>query len=698
MATDYPNDLDDFTNPSAGDQVTTPGAGGHAGQHTDANDAIEAVQARVGVTGSAVQTTVDFQLSDTSGGHDHDGVNSRTISGVLTSVSGTNFGTGSAVHTSVSSSNTLNFRTFEGIGGTSTNINGNILEISSSTGLVTSVDDEKLQVVNGDLRFSDNMELTMCTFFGAALETIRIVVSESAGQAVFELDQSGSGDLTFVFSDGYYVLDTTPAASIALTQGSDTSPQLNYVYVDQATKALTGSTVSFPSTEFAPIATVLVQTAASIAASGAYKVHAWTDHTWSSGSNGHLSHINSWIRKQNATWESGVDQTLTITTIGGDPDNVIFTTASGQVLQLHDHIFPAFAAPTYYIANDSVTPYTETTDLNTLLTDSTGASMSNRFFSLVIWGCVSEETGDCKLFVNLPDGSYQSSDQVTTDAQKYANYTIPAEFKGTGFLISELKLRHQPAGGGTWTSIQEVDLRGFFPSVSAGAGAGTSSEFIDNVFRIQDETDVTKEIAFEASNISTGTTRTITVPDFDLTLINSASVASDVNALSSSLYFLSASNIFNDSTSVQGSTVSAALDTLNTGVSAAYSGGTLNMNSDDITNAGSITYGSLQSVTSSEGIITLDWSVSNKLLIDLTQSLTAITMSNPPGATNVQIMITQTSAAYTITASAWNNVIFKANTPPTITATSGAVDFLTGFFDDRTGLYYLAPVQDFRNS
>jgi hypothetical protein len=53
------------------------------------------------------------------------------------------------------------------------------------------------------------------------------------------------------------------------------------------------------------------------------------------------------------------------------------------------------------------------------------------------------------------------------------------------------------------------------PTGPAGAGSDTPA---DNVFRITDQTDTTKRIAFEASGISTSTTRTITVPDNDITL------------------------------------------------------------------------------------------------------------------------------------------------------------------------------------
>jgi len=44
------------------------------------------------------------------------------------------------------------------------------------------------------------------------------------------------------------------------------------------------------------------------------------------------------------------------------------------------------------------------------------------------------------------------------------------------------------------------------------------TDFQDDTFRIQDDVDDTKEIAFEASNITTSTTRTITMPDGDVDL------------------------------------------------------------------------------------------------------------------------------------------------------------------------------------
>jgi hypothetical protein len=59
MATNFPASLDAFTNPSSNSSVANPS---HAEQHADANDAIEALQAKVGADNSAVTTTLDYRV------------------------------------------------------------------------------------------------------------------------------------------------------------------------------------------------------------------------------------------------------------------------------------------------------------------------------------------------------------------------------------------------------------------------------------------------------------------------------------------------------------------------------------------------------------------------------------------------------------------------------------------------------------
>ena len=59
MATSFPTGLDALTNPTGASSLTSPD---HAGQHADANDAIEALEAKVGVNGSAVTTSLDYRV------------------------------------------------------------------------------------------------------------------------------------------------------------------------------------------------------------------------------------------------------------------------------------------------------------------------------------------------------------------------------------------------------------------------------------------------------------------------------------------------------------------------------------------------------------------------------------------------------------------------------------------------------------
>lgn len=59
MAVNFPTSLDEFTNPSSNSSVANPS---HAEQHADANDAIEALQAKVGVDNSEVESSLDYRV------------------------------------------------------------------------------------------------------------------------------------------------------------------------------------------------------------------------------------------------------------------------------------------------------------------------------------------------------------------------------------------------------------------------------------------------------------------------------------------------------------------------------------------------------------------------------------------------------------------------------------------------------------
>jgi hypothetical protein len=61
MATDFPVNIDDLINPGSTDSLSAPS---HSDQHSNANDAIEALQTKVGIDGSTDPNSLDYKVSD----------------------------------------------------------------------------------------------------------------------------------------------------------------------------------------------------------------------------------------------------------------------------------------------------------------------------------------------------------------------------------------------------------------------------------------------------------------------------------------------------------------------------------------------------------------------------------------------------------------------------------------------------------
>ena len=60
MATNFPASLDTLTNPTSSDSLSSPS---HSAQHANVNDAVEALQAKVGVDSSAVTSSLDYKVA-----------------------------------------------------------------------------------------------------------------------------------------------------------------------------------------------------------------------------------------------------------------------------------------------------------------------------------------------------------------------------------------------------------------------------------------------------------------------------------------------------------------------------------------------------------------------------------------------------------------------------------------------------------
>lgn len=399
----------------------------------------------------------------------------------------------------------------------------------------TLVEGDYLRWFEGTSKFQPvNLQGLEYFFNGTFKESFNALETSDGATITLSLEQSGGGDLTMKFSDGLSVLDCTPAATIALTAGSDTTPTTNYIYIPQSTKVLTKSTSSWPSGEHIKVAFLLVPSATKVQNdSGAYINQNWNDHRAGTDNQGHLAHICQNIRLTmgGANWASGVAPNATgseyLEIVGTTPSAVYWKSTAGVAQQMHPHTIPAKDMSTgddCHIVNDPVTPYLESTDLgNDITADANGISLSNKWFNLVFW-MACNKTGQYEpLFCNLPTGSYTSQSLAEADTSGYDVTSLPREFvheSSTGFLVCRITCKRSPTGD--WTLGSTKDLRGIPAGASAGGGGGGGAltEFPDNLFSIYNVSDDTKVVDWDLSGLTTGNTRTITPSDADMTLLS----------------------------------------------------------------------------------------------------------------------------------------------------------------------------------
>jgi hypothetical protein len=312
-------------------------------------------------------------------------------------------------------------------------------------------------------------------FNGTFEEPFVASVSATGGVITLSLEQSGGGDLTMRFSDGLTTLDCDPTPqTITLTAGTDASPQGNWVYVLQSTKALTLSTTTWPSAEHIKVAFVLCPSAAFVEGSGAYINQNWNEERDDTTNQGHLSHIGRKIRHLGSTWFSGVDPnggTSSYFTLGAG--NTEFISTAGVIEQMHPQTFTAVdtsAGDVLLVKNWSGDAWHDITDLFDIVNDSTGSSIANnKYFNLVFWGIANETGALTSVVINLPGGSYNTQSDATNDVSTFDDFEMPREFSvdsNVGFLICRTTFQM----GATWSFVQTDDLRGLTPQTAGGSG------------------------------------------------------------------------------------------------------------------------------------------------------------------------------------------------------------------------------------
>jgi hypothetical protein len=124
---------------------------------------------------------------------------------------------------------------------------------------------------------------------------------------------------------------------------------------------------------------------------------------------------------------------------------------------------------------------------------------------------------DAQLTVIGNTSGTNSGNQTLANTSDATSHTVTLSATGGSVQLVE--------GSGITLTTTGTAADGIITIASSGGGGST---FADNVFEIYDNTDNTKKLAFEASGITTGTTRTLTVPNASGTIALTSDLASYV--------------------------------------------------------------------------------------------------------------------------------------------------------------------------
>ena len=309
-------------------------------------------------------------------------------------------------------------------------------------------------------------------FNGSFAELITAAISEAGGTVTLTIGRSGGGVLTGRFVSGYFELPDN--STIALTVGSDTSAQVNYIYIlESAPTTLVKSTVDWPWTEdHIKITKILCPSATFVQNNGVYSFHLWNDENANTIFQGHEDHITDRLRAMGPLWDEGVTGNGTQGYLTPTSQNVELISTAGEVYQMHRHAIPAFTTAgtdKVLVKNWSGTAYKAITNLYDIIADSGGNAIgATKWFKIVLWGVANLGTSSFHpMIINLPSSFYNTQTACENDADDTIDTTIPDDFRGTGYLIASIVIQRAD----TWVIGSTKDLRGQTAATIGGGGS-----------------------------------------------------------------------------------------------------------------------------------------------------------------------------------------------------------------------------------
>jgi hypothetical protein len=203
---------------------------------------------------------------------------------------------------------------------------------------------------------------------------------------------------------------------------------------------------------------------------------------------------------------------------------ITFPDATGTVALTSDISYPVTASNTVTFSNKSIalgsnTVTGTTAQFNTALTDGDFAtlagteSLTNKSLTAPVLNATSATVAGKILFKEGTDNGTNTVTLLGAASTADVTLTLPAE---TGTVLSTAtSIANSNLANSSVTIGSTAVALGATAASIAGVTSITSAAVVtdDDGFRVRDNSDSTKQLAFQCSSIATGTTRTLTIPD-----------------------------------------------------------------------------------------------------------------------------------------------------------------------------------------
>lgn len=335
-----------------------------------------------------------------------------------------------------------------------------------------------------------------------------------------------TSDLPFMFNKKHYLLNTTSNtgtngyARVQLTYGTSSNALPNYIYIDNSTSTptLMSSTVGIPISGIPHTVCGVFDQATHAAKSFAW-IQRFNNAPESSPARGWFYVSGNRTRKEGSIYDTGIDPTVTIVTMP-TIDSLYVSTTSGTADQFNPQTFAEQDGHTYIWFNhpNGDTVITDLSEID-IASDGTTFRNNNDRYNLTVFGIVSSGDYIDKLGVTTSTNKYTDDNSAIDDVNGYAVTNVPKKYGQTAMRLFRIPLKYITANGGTISNLLGpggyIDERGYpLGTVGSGGGAGGAlTNFSDAVFYKYNSADPTKRVNYDVSNVTTGTIRTLTIPD-----------------------------------------------------------------------------------------------------------------------------------------------------------------------------------------